>query len=494
MATILVADDDVALLAVLSEVLKESHHQVIPANSAPRALELVESEAPDLVLADIEMPEGKPTGLDLLRQVRERWPALPVVMITGQATKERAVAALRAGAQDFIEKPFQIDELVKRVGNALFQRKAVRALQENAQLKRQLREKFRFENLVGNSPPMEAVYRMIERVANTDSTVLILGESGTGKELVARALHYNSQRAPMQFVAVNCSALPEHLLESELFGHRKGAFTGAAFDKVGLFQHADGGTIFLDEIGSMAPGLQTKLLRFLQDKELRRVGDTNTIKVDVRVLAATNERLQEKMKEKSFREDLYYRISVIPIQLPPLHERGDDIPLLVSHFVETISQRMGIPPPRVSDEVMSMLSRYRWPGNVRELQNALERACALFDDEIILPRDLPERVVEALAAPASAPGLVIPDGQPTATVQPTPAESPAAAVWMGPAGPQPLKDFLHSQEVAYIQQAIRQAQGNKETAAESLGISMATLYRKLAPNGSNSVELSASTS
>ncbi len=483
MAKILVADDDLAMVSVLSEVLKDNHHQVIPANSAPRAIELLKQQAPDLVLVDMEMPEGQPTGLEVLRQAKEFNRSIPVVMITGQATKERAVEALRAGAQDFIEKPFQIDELVKRVGNALFQQKAVHALAENVELKKQLQEKFRFDNLVGNSPQMEQVYRMIERVANTDATVLILGESGTGKELVARALHYNSRRAAMPFVAVNCSALPEHLLESELFGHRKGAFTGAAFDKVGLFQHADGGTIFLDEIGSMAPGLQTKLLRFLQDKELRRVGDTDTIKVDVRVIAATNEPLVQKMKEKTFREDLYYRISVIPISLPPLRDRGDDLELLVQHFVQTIAARFGMPQPKVPDAVLQVFRAYRWPGNVRELQNAIERASALCDNAVIELKDLPERILEAVAgggngsAPAAAPAV------PSIPVSGSLAVQVASAAQFSKGfGGMSLKEFLHQQEVVYIEQAIKANGGSKEKAAEALGISMATLYRKLAPN------------
>jgi DNA-binding NtrC family response regulator len=487
------------MVAVLSEVLREHRHEVIPAGSPEPAMQLVREMAPDLVLADVEMPEGKPLGLKLLQQVKEYNRSIPVVMITGQGTKERAVQALRAGAQDFIEKPFQIDELVKRVDNALVQQKAVHALEENVELRRQLQDKFRFDSMIGTAPCMESVYRLIERVANTDSTVLILGESGTGKELVARALHYNSRRAAMPFVAVNCSALPEHLLESELFGHRKGAFTGAAFDKVGLFQHADGGTILLDEIGSMAPSLQSKLLRFLQDKELRRVGDTDTIKVDLRVLASTNEPLREKMVEKTFREDLYYRISVIPVQLPPLRERTEDIPLLVTHFVQLICQRQGTTPPRFSDEVMGALKCYRWPGNVRELQNAVERATALCDGGVVLVKDLPERVLEAVAAGGSVPPRVDTQqsviqtsvaGRPICEpiVHPSLGEQPSgsgefgarAAQWRHGFPPMQLKEFLHCQEVDYIEQVIQAVGGDKEKAAEMLGISMATLYRKLA--------------
>jgi DNA-binding NtrC family response regulator len=482
MARILVVDDEPSMVSVLYEVLKDQRHEVVTAGNAERAFELIKQQSPDLVLADIEMPEGKASGLTLLRQTKEFNRSIPVLMITANATKERAIQALRAGAEDFIEKPFRNDELVKRVETALFHQKAVHALQENAELRNQLREKFRFENFVGTSPRMEPVYHMIERVADTDSTILILGESGTGKELVAKALHYNSRRAAMPFVAINCAALPEHLLESELFGHRKGAFTGAAFDKVGLFQHADGGTIFLDEIGSMALGLQSKLLRFLQDKELRRVGDTETIKVDVRVVAATNVPLQDKLKEKTFREDLYYRISVIPIQLPPLREKAEDIPLLIHHFAQTITQRSGTPPPTVPDDVMAVLKAYSWPGNVRELQNAMERACALCDGGIIALKDLPERILEAAG---KSPSVTL--SQATATL----ADSAAAEKTAGAAQAaqdftsMPLKDFVHEQEVRYIERAIQAAGGDKDKAAKMLGVSMATLYRKLAPNASD---------
>lgn len=472
MAKILIADDDPSMVSVLAELVKAQQHEVLAANSAERAFELVKQHAPDLVLADIEMPEGRPTGLELLRQVREFNASIPVIVITGNATKERAVAALRAGAQDFIEKPFRIDELAKRIENAVFHRKAVHALQENVELKKQLRDRMRFDNLVGASAPMAAVYRIMERVANTEATVLVLGESGTGKELVAKALHYNSRRAPMPFVAVNCAALPEHLLESELFGHRKGAFTGAAFDKLGLFQYADGGTIFLDEIGSMALGLQSKLLRFLQDKELRRVGDTETTKVDVRVIAATNEPLQAKLEQKAFREDLYYRISVIPIELPPLRERAGDVPLLVQHFIREIARRNGTPPPTVPDEVMAALNAYRWPGNVRELQNALERACALCDGGVIALQDLPDRVLECVGGDAAP------------VLETTLAEKIAgAAQWTKGHTPALLKDYLHQQEVRYIEHAIQSAGGDKDKAAAMLGISKATLYRKLSPLG-----------
>jgi DNA-binding NtrC family response regulator len=325
---------------------------------------------------------------------------------------------------------------------------------------------------------MEAVYRMMERVANTDVTVLILGESGTGKELVAKALHYNSRRAAMPFVAVNCAALPEHLLESELFGHRKGAFTGAAFDKVGLFQHADGGTIFLDEIGSMALGLQSKLLRFLQDHELRRVGDTETIKVDVRIITATNEPLQKKLDEKLFREDLFYRISVIPIELPPLRDRVTDIPLLAQFFLQSIALRNGTMPPSISQEVVAVLQAYRWPGNVRELQNAMERAATLGDANLIVLSDLPERVLQAVGREVPPPSPVPSTARLDEALAEKASEASHCAAGVAPMS---LKEFAHKQEARYIEQAIASVGGDKEKAAAMLDISVATLYRKLAP-------------
>jgi DNA-binding NtrC family response regulator len=487
MAKIMVVDDDPAMVAVLSEMLTENGHQVVPAGDADRGFELVKAQSLDLAIVDIEMPEGKPTGLELLRQIKEYNRSIPVLMITGYATKQRVVAALRAGAQDFVEKPFRLDELTRRIDIALFQQKAVQALQENVQLKKQLRDKFSFDNLIGQSSVMQTVYRMIERVADTDATVLILGESGTGKELVARALHYNSRRAAMPFVAVSCSALPEHLLESELFGHRKGSFTGAVFDKMGLFKYADGGTIFLDEIGSMATGLQSKLLRFLQDKELRRVGDTELIKVDVRVVAATNEPLQQRLREKAFREDLYYRISVIPIELPPLRDRVDDIPLLVAHFVQMFSGQQGRKPPAVPDVVLDTLKGFAWPGNVRELQNAIERACTLCDADVIEVKDLPERIRKTGAGEKAATSSDV--GADTPLVPSSPTRVPglddklAGAAQCAKSFPSiQLKEFLRRQEVQYIQQAIQTTGGSKEKAAEMLGISMATLYRKLSPN------------
>jgi len=460
MAKILIVDDDPSMMMVLSDLFTSCRHTVLTAATPARALELVKEQSPDLVITDIEMPNGKPAGLTLLSQIKEHDRRLPVVVITGQGTKERAVAALRAGAQDFIEKPFHIDEISKRIDNALLQRQGLRALQENVTLKKQLSDKFQLDHIIGNSPAMQAVYRVIRRVADTDATVLILGESGTGKELVAKALHQTSRRAALPFIAVNCAAMPEHLLESELFGHRKGAFTGAAFDKPGLFQAAEGGTIFLDEIGSMPASLQGKLLRFLQEKEVRRVGENETIKVDVRVLAATNEPLEAKLRDKSFREDLYYRLNVIPVPLPPLRQRTDDIPLLAAHFIKNIAARTGTTPVRLANEAAHTLQTYPWPGNVRELQNAIEHGCVLCENNVIELHDLPERLLEPAAATAAAGATVNEDG----TLL-------------------PLKDYLHLQAVAYIKRALQVTASNREKAARMLGVSPTTLYRRLNPDG-----------
>ncbi|MEI6083981.1 MAG: sigma-54 dependent transcriptional regulator [Verrucomicrobiota bacterium] len=460
MAKILIVDDDPSMTTVLTELLSSYRHTVVTATTPARALELVKEQTPDLVISDIEMPAGKPVGITLLLEIKDHDRGIPVVMITGHGTKERAVAALRAGAQDFIEKPFHIDEIIKRIDNALLLREGRRALQENATLKKHLRDKFQIESMVGNTPAMQSVYRMIRRVADTEATVLILGESGTGKELVAKALHQTSRRAALPFIAVNCAAMPEHLLESELFGHRKGAFTGAAFDKPGLFQAAAGGTIFLDEIGSMPVNLQGKLLRFLQEKEVRRVGENETITVDVRVLAATNESLEAKIRDKSFREDLYYRLNVIPVQLPPLRQRPDDISLLAAHFLKAFAARPGNSLCRLSNEAACRLQTYDWPGNVRELQNAIERACILCEANVIEVHDLPERLLESAAGPAAAGASVNEDG----TLL-------------------PLKDYLHLQAVAYIQRALRVTASNREKAARMLGVSPTTLYRRLNPDG-----------
>src|SRR5436305_2129043 len=331
------------------------------------------------------------TGFDVLRHVREHHRQTAVILITAYGTEETAVQAMRMGAYDYIKKPFKIAELQLTVQRALDYQAAVR---ENVYLRKELKNKYKFDNIIGSSRKMQLVYNLISKVADTDSTVLIQGESGTGKELVARGLHFNSNRQHHPFVAINCSALPENLLESELFGHKKGAFTGAVADKRGLFEEANLGTIFLDEVNSMAPPLQTKLLRVLQEREVRRVGNTKSAPVNVRVVGATNEALLPKLKDGTFREDLYYRLAVIPVEIPPLRDRLEDVPLLVNHFLQKQASSAGGEPKKIDPAAVDILCHYSYPGNVRELENAIERACALCEEDLILPSDLPPHIID----------------------------------------------------------------------------------------------------
>jgi len=451
MARILIIDDEPAMVEVIATLCRESGHQVFPFNSAERALSELAVIEPQVVIADIKME--KVGGFDVLRACRELSPMPAVIMITGYASVETAVEAMKLGAYDYVTKPFKVDELQMSVQRALDFQLAVR---ENVYLKKELKERYRFENIIGTSPKMQEVYNLIAKIADTDSTILIQGESGTGKELVARALHFNSRRQHQPFVAINCSALPENLLESELFGHKKGAFTGAVQDKVGLFEEAHNGTIFLDEVNSMAQPLQTKLLRVIQERQIRRVGETKSLPVNVRVLAATNESLQEKMQAGNFREDLYYRLAVIPIEIPPLRERLEDVPLLTNHFIQKIAQHYGNSEvPKIEPEAVKCLSGYRWPGNVRELENAIERACALCEGNLIRSLDLPPHILCG-ARPAKA----------------------------GDAGELPVGEtldaFVKTLERRFIEETIAFNDGSREKAAKMLDISMATLYRKLA--------------
>jgi DNA-binding NtrC family response regulator len=486
MARILVLDDEVTLVQTVTELLRASGHEVFPYSNSDDAMEALDEHAPELVITDLNLERCRAQGLDILRKARTLSPPPEVIVVTAFGSVGTAVEAMRQGAYDFLQKPFKLDEFRACAQRALSYAGAVA---ENQFLKKQLKERYQLSQIIGTSPPMQAVFRMIERVADTDSTVLILGESGTGKELVARALHFNSRRQFAPFVPLNCSALPENLLESELFGHRRGAFTGALTDKKGLFQEADGGTIFLDEIGTMPAALQSRLLRVLQDREVRRVGDNTATHVNVRVLAATNESLEERIRDGTFREDLFYRLNVIPLQLPPLRERREDIPLLVASFLrEKVDPRTG-DSIQITRDAMEALSAHDWPGNVRELQNAVERASVLCEGGRITRADLPPRTVAGVRImedPATDDGL----GEETAVdVYPLPATAGAVgvasghgAVVGGSAGVplEPLKDYIRHQEVAYLQRVLALVGGNKEKAAERLGISLATLYRKLA--------------
>jgi DNA-binding NtrC family response regulator len=388
---------------------------------------------------------------------------------------------MRKGAFDYLEKPFKVDALKLCVQRALSYNAAIT---ETAYLRKQLQRTYQFGQIIGEAPKMKEVFRMVERVAKTDSTVLILGESGTGKELVARALHFNSPRRLAPFVPINCSALPENLLESELFGHRRGAFTGAVNDKKGLFQEADDGTIFLDEIGTMPAMLQSRLLRVLQEREVRRVGDNTPFHVNVRVLAATNETLEKRIKEGTFREDLYYRLNVIPIQLPSLRERREDIPRLVAHFLQGKVNYQNHRPYKISRHALAVLTAYDWPGNVRELENAIERAATLCEGERIQFADFPPNVTASAkpdpAEDAIDASLPAPDsGLQPQTGNGTPAPAAATSGNIPLAQLASLKNYLREQEHTYLEKVMEQCEGDKEKAAIVLGVSLATLYRKL---------------
>lgn len=475
------------MVQMVTEALRTEGHEVFPFTSFNPAMAALPDVNPELVITDLYLDKTRAHGLEILQKARSLNPPPSVIMITGFGSIETAVEAMKKGAYDYIEKPFKMDELRLCIQRALSYNQAI---SENVYLRKQLRKKYQFNQIIGSSQLMQRVFTMVEKVADTDSTILILGESGTGKELVAKALHFNSRRQFGPFIPVNCSALPENLLESELFGHRKGSFTGAINDKVGLFQEADCGTIFLDEVGSMSSLLQSRLLRVLQEKEVRRVGDNTSVSVNVRVLAATNEPLEKRIKEGTFREDLYYRLNVISIALPALRERPDDIPLLVAHFLkDKVSPRSG-KPFQVTTQVMDIFCAHTWPGNVRELENALERASALADDNVIRVSDLPpllQKYAEGTEDDSSP--VLLPSGTPPASgrteaVFPLnlgggrPGFPPAG----GAAGPAlgPIKNFLREQEVAYINRVLAYTGNDKEKAAELLGVSLATLYRKLA--------------
>ena len=371
MEKILVVDDEQSLREALSIMLKRTGYAVTSVADGEEAIELLNKDIFDLVITDLRMP--KIDGMEVLKAAKSASPETVVLIITAFASADSAVEAMKQGAYDYLTKPFQVDEVQLIIRNALEKR---RLTTENILLKREMASQSSFSQLVGQSDAMEKVFDVVRKVADSKSNVLICGESGTGKELVARAIHYNSSRNALPFVAVNCSAVPETLLESELFGHMKGSFTGAISNKAGLFEVANGGTVFLDEIGDTTPTIQVKLLRVIQEREFRRVGGTQDVKVDVRIVAATNKDLEKAVADGSFREDLYYRLDVIPIRLPPLRMRSGDIPLLVNHFLERFSRESGKPLPVLSSEAMCVLLGHEWRGNVRELENLIERVVA----------------------------------------------------------------------------------------------------------------------
>ena len=398
---ILIVDDEPSMRDMLRIVLRRDGYDVVVAANGAEAIAILEKERVDLLLSDIRMPDVG--GVDVLRAAKNLNRDIIAFMMTAFASTDSAVEAMRLGAVDYFTKPFNMDELRLKVRQHM---EAHRLKQENVLLKRALNSSHEFCNIIGRSDAMLAVFKMVETIAKTNSTVLITGESGTGKDLVARAVHYNSLRREHPFVALNCGALPETLLESELFGHMRGAFTGADANKKGLVEVAEKGTIFLDEIGEMSATMQVKLLRVLQDRRFRRLGGTEEVQADIRIIAATNQDLQKMVAENRFREDLYYRINVIHLGLPALRDRREDVPLLAEHFLRKYSEGVEKPVRSISREALDVLSAHDWPGNVRELENAIERAVALEQSQVVLPESLPAQV----RAKSSSKGVSASDG------------------------------------------------------------------------------------
>jgi len=440
-ARVLVADDERSIRELLAIVLKREGYEALLAENGRMAIAALQRGPVDLLVSDIKMPDM--TGIEVLRTAKAIDASLPAIMMTAFASQETAIEALRLGACDYVIKPFDVDELKVKIREKLENR---RLRQENVLLKRALGSSHQFHDMIGRSAPMIEVFHLIETIARTTSTVLVTGESGTGKELVARAIHFHSLRRDRPFVAVNCGALTETLLESELFGHLRGSFTGAEANKKGLIEAAERGTIFLDEIGEMSPMMQVKLLRVLQERKFRRVGGVDEIEADIRVIAATNRDLSQMVEEGRFREDLFYRINVIPVKLPALRERPEDIALLASHFLAKYTAQMGKSITNLSQEASELLQRYEWPGNIRELENAVERAVALEGTPVVLPESLPQHIRAGLSRQKPQP-MMLPDSG------------------------FDLEEHVQSIERDYIAQALKRAGGVQVRAAELLGMS-----------------------
>jgi DNA-binding NtrC family response regulator len=471
MHRILVIDDDLTVRDLLETYFTESGFSVAVAESGPQGIEMLTSEKFDVFFVDLVMPGMG--GIEVLRKTGECSILTPAIVITAFAEVKTAIEAMRLGAFDYITKPFILEELLITVNRALNISKLKR---ENVMLKKQLRKKYNFEGLIGVSPQMHKIYDLIEKIADTESTVLITGESGTGKEVVAKTIHFNSSRSQNPFIPLNCAAIPKDLLESELFGHEKGAFTGAINTRIGRFELANEGTIFLDEIGELHPTLQVKLLRVIQEREFERVGGSRTVKVDVRILAATNKDLEKAAQEGAFREDLFYRLNVIPLHLPPLRKRKEDIALLTDHFMQVFCRRKKKDLIRIPHETMECLLSYRWPGNVRELENLIERIVILNDTGVVMPDDLPERfhLGKCEQANAEVSG---------SSVQTQTGMSGTSSGMFLPAGGLDLNSVLNEFEKNLILQALDRSGGIKKKAAELLGLNRTTLLEKLKKKG-----------
>jgi len=438
---ILVVDDEAPIRDVIRKgLLQMGGYNVEVAQNGLEAIEKIEKDVFDLVLTDLKMPEMN--GLELLKTIKGIRPEVMVILMTAYGSIETAVEAMKIGANDYITKPIDLNELLIHISKV---QKESLLLKENRLLRMEVRKKFEYHNIIGKSKKMQEIFSLIEKVALGTSTVTIYGGSGTGKELVAKAIHYNSPRSDRPFIPFNCGAIPETLVESELFGHTKGAFTGAVQAKKGLFEEASGGTLFLDEISTILPSVQVKLLRVLQEKEVMRVGSTERTKIDVRMIAATNENLEENVKKGKFREDLFYRLHVFPIFLPELKDRKEDIPLLAYHFLELYSKEAKKEIRGISKEAIKLLLEYHWPGNVRELENTIERAVIMTDQDYLLPNDLPKDLIEGISE----------------------------MIRRGVKDRKSLDDIKSE----YIKEILKEAGGNKRIAAEILRVNPRTLYR-----------------
>jgi len=445
---IMVVDDEPLMRVTIQDALAGEGYEAVAVETGEKGVALLHKEHWDVLITDLRLPDRE--GIQILKEAKSLDPQTDVILITAYGSIDSAVTAMKEGASDYLTKPFSMDELLLIVKRLLRMRQLE---EENRSLRKKVEERYGLEGLVGKSPPMLRIYDLIETVSQTDTTVLIQGESGTGKELAANAIHLQSPRRKGPFIKVNCAALPETLLETELFGHERGAFTGAIRQRKGRFEMAGGGTLFLDEIGDISPVVQVKLLRALQEREFERVGGNETLSVDVRLICATQKDLKEEIQKGAFREDLYYRLNVVPIVIPPLRERREDILLLAEHFVKKFSQKMNKEITGLSEEAESLLLRYSFPGNIRELENMLERAIALIKGKVIEAGDLPDELCQQ--------------------------KSPIQAICERIRGSKPLAQATNVFEKEYIQSVLEKTKGKKGQAAEVLGISRKTLWEKI---------------
>jgi nitrogen regulation protein NR(I) len=491
MEKLLLIDDEVDVQYSFRRIFDSPDLELYTASSGEEGLRLIPKVRPDLVISDIRM--AGINGLETLRRIRQLDPKVPVILMTAYGTTQTAIEAMKLGAFDYVLKPFDVPRLKQLVGDAL---KASRDMRQTVAVSPQLEQQDYDLGVIGRSEPMQAVFKLIGQVAHTDATVLITGESGTGKELVARAIYHNSRRAQQPFLAINCAAIPENLLESELFGHEKGAFTGASQQRVGKFEQCHGGTLFLDEIGDMSPTTQTKILRVLQNGTFERVGGNSPIRVDVRIIAATNKPLEDAVANRQFREDLFYRLNVVRIQMPPLRERRDDVRLLVDYFLRKLAGSGT--PKTISTSTLAALEAYHWPGNVRELENIIRRATVVAKGQAILFTDLPPEVTAAVQkATATAAPAVSTEGSPAVASVVTAGSGPATAAGAGAVRTTPMTvpeiaqllfryakadskfKILPAVERELVIQALRETSGNQVQAAKLLGITRATLRKRV---------------